>query len=187
MVHHQQLPTNSPTKQNKAWWNQFGFVQKKKDTTVQYTYYQRTFDVGERSTSSFLLTELRFFQAHDSADHPVFGKPLRESLRYASVQISTANASGDLYVWGYIPVVVAKWYILSLLFLSLFTSFFVAITIVVFISRKTVRSYCSLMILPHRFRAATEVPGTFRVNGSSRRMRDLQAEFERPPRVCTIS
>ena len=41
--------------------------------------------------------------------------------------------------------------------------------------------------LPHLFRAATEVPGTFRVNGSSRRMRDLQAEFERPPRVCDIS
>jgi hypothetical protein len=46
MVHHQQLPTNPPTKQNKAWWNQFGFVQKKKDTAVQYTYYQRMFDIG---------------------------------------------------------------------------------------------------------------------------------------------
>jgi hypothetical protein len=43
MVHHQQLPANPPTKQNiKAWWNQFGFVQKtKKDTTVEYTYHQR--------------------------------------------------------------------------------------------------------------------------------------------------
>jgi hypothetical protein len=41
--------------------------------------------------------------------HTVFGKPLKESLRYASVQISTANANGELYVWGYIPVVVAKW------------------------------------------------------------------------------
>ena len=38
----------------------------------------------------------------------VFGKPLKESLKYASVQISTANANGELYVWGYIPVVVAK-------------------------------------------------------------------------------
>ena len=38
----------------------------------------------------------------------VFGKPLKESLRYASVQISTANGNGELYVWGYIPVVVAK-------------------------------------------------------------------------------
>ena len=41
--------------------------------------------------------------------------------------------------------------------------------------------------MPHLFHAATEVPGTFRVNGSSRRMRDLQAEFERPPRVRILS
>jgi hypothetical protein len=39
----------------------------------------------------------------------VFGRPLKESLRYASVQIATADATGRLYVWGYIPVVVAKW------------------------------------------------------------------------------
>lgn len=39
----------------------------------------------------------------------VFGRPLKESLKYASVQISTADASGELYVWGFIPVVVAKW------------------------------------------------------------------------------
>jgi hypothetical protein len=30
---------------------------------------------------------------------------------------------------------------------------------------------------------ATEVQGTFRVNGSNKRMRDLQAVFEAPPRV----
>lgn len=49
--------------------------------------------------------------AQDNLDHPVFGKTLTESLQYASVQISTANANGDLYVWGYIPVVVAKWFV----------------------------------------------------------------------------
>lgn len=43
------------------------------------------------------------------ADHPVFGKPLSESLKYASVPISTASQAGELYVWGYVPVVVAKW------------------------------------------------------------------------------
>ncbi|KAJ2922555.1 hypothetical protein H1R20_g14545, partial [Candolleomyces eurysporus] len=75
----------------------------------------------------------------------VFGKPLKESLKYASVQISTANSDGELYVWGYIPVVVAK---------------------------------CGLYLKEN----ATEVPGTFRVNGSNRRMRELQAAFETPPR-----
>jgi hypothetical protein len=39
----------------------------------------------------------------------VFGTPLRQSLKFASVQISTADVNGELYVWGYIPVVVAKW------------------------------------------------------------------------------
>jgi hypothetical protein len=48
----------------------------------------------------------------------VFGRPLKESLRYASVQISTADVSGRLYVWGYIPVVVAKWCV-HVLFISL--------------------------------------------------------------------
>lgn len=75
----------------------------------------------------------------------VFGKPLKESLKYASVQISTANANGELYVWGYIPVVVAK----SGLYLK---------------------------------EQATEIKGTFRINGSNRRMRDLQERFESPPR-----
>lgn len=50
-------------------------------------------------------------------EHAVFGKPLKESLKYASVQISTANSNGELYVWGYIPVVVAKWYV-TVLFTS---------------------------------------------------------------------
>ncbi|KAF7316721.1 Rho GTPase activator [Mycena chlorophos] len=81
----------------------------------------------------------------DNIQHTVFGKPLKESLKYASVQISTANASGELYVWGYIPVVVAK---------------------------------CGLYLKEN----ATEVPGTFRVNGSNKRMRELQAIFETPPR-----
>ncbi|KDQ57075.1 hypothetical protein JAAARDRAFT_131629 [Jaapia argillacea MUCL 33604] len=79
-----------------------------------------------------------------SEERKVFGRPLRESLKYASVQISTANANGELYVWGYIPVVVAK---------------------------------CGLYLKEN-----AEVEGTFRVNGSNKRMRDLQALFETPPR-----
>ena len=44
----------------------------------------------------------------------MFGKPLKDSLKYASVQISTAGKGGELYVWGYIPVVVAKWCALNI-------------------------------------------------------------------------
>lgn len=41
----------------------------------------------------------------DKPEHPedhkaVFGEPLAESVKYASVQISTAGSDGKLYVWG---------------------------------------------------------------------------------------
>ncbi|KAI6155226.1 Rho GTPase activation protein [Pisolithus tinctorius] len=111
----------APTKASLLkWWSQFTNAQKTKKTP-----------------------EYNKAPAHD--EHPVFGRPLKESLKRASVQISTANADGDLYVWGYIPVVVAK---------------------------------CGLHLKDN----ATEVEGTFRVNGSAKRMRDLQAAFEKPPR-----
>lgn len=99
----------------KAWWKQFSLVQR---------------------------TKKEHEEKHGSK---VFGVPLRESLRYASVHISTANADGQLYIWGYVPVVVAK---------------------------------CGLYLKE----TATEVEGTFRVNGSNKRMRELQAIFETPPR-----
>ncbi|KAL0067916.1 GTPase activating protein (GAP) for Rho1p [Marasmius tenuissimus] len=114
-----ETPQSPPSKANlKAWWNHFTFAQRVKK------------------------------EAEGKADEPantVFGKPLKESLHYASVQISTANANGELYVWGYIPVVVAK---------------------------------CGLYLKEN----ATEVEGVFRVNGSNKRMRELQALFEAPPR-----
>ncbi|KAF9260089.1 Rho GTPase activation protein [Marasmius fiardii PR-910] len=115
------LPESSqspPTKASlKAWWNHFTFAQRVKKEA----------------------------EGKDQLAHTVFGKPLKESLHYASVQISTANANGELYVWGYIPVVVAK---------------------------------CGLYLKEN----ATEVEGVFRVNGSNKRMRELQAVFESPPR-----
>lgn len=43
---------------------------------------------------------------------------------------------------------------------------------------------CRLWVLIHIYwYLATEVEGTFRVNGSTKRMRELQAAFETPPRV----
>ncbi|CAA7266973.1 unnamed protein product [Cyclocybe aegerita] len=153
-------PSPPPTKPNlKAWWRGFTFVQGAKrpppDTTTPY-------------------------RPHDTADHPVFGKSLNDSLTYASVQISTANANGDLYVWGYIPVVVAKWFVHSS----------PAHTVQVNVPNSGLylkengwssppHSPVSSLTQPA---AATEVPGTFRVNGSNKRMRDLQAAFETPPR-----
>lgn len=79
--------------------------------------------------------------AAGSAAGLIFGVPLVTSLKNASVQISTAGPDGALYVWGYIPVVVAK---------------------------------CGLYLKEH----ATDVSGIFRVSGSTKRMKDLQAVFE---------
>ncbi|KAI0351696.1 Rho GTPase activation protein [Trametes cingulata] len=114
----QQSQDIAPTKASlKTWWNHFTFAQRVKKEAEE----------------------------KKEGENRVFGKPLNESLKYASVQISTANANGELYVWGYIPVVVAK---------------------------------CGLYLKEN----ATEVEGTFRVNGSNKRMRELQAAFETPPR-----
>ncbi|KAJ8519046.1 hypothetical protein ONZ45_g3948 [Pleurotus djamor] len=115
-------PVQAPTKASlKAWWHSFTFSQRaKKDAEAA------AISKGEPV-------------------HTIFGRPLKESLKNASVQISTANANGELYVWGCIPVVVAK---------------------------------CGLFLKEN----ATEVEGVFRVNGSAKRMRELQAAFEMPPR-----
>lgn len=144
-----------PTKASlKAWWNHFTFAQRpKKDADLQKGAFIRPHSPISRRAHACKAAE----------HHLVFGKPLRDSLKFASVQISTANANGELYVWGYIPVVVAKWCV-------------------------AVSSLC--VILAHRLDSglylkenATEVEGTFRVNGSNKRMRELQALFETPPRV----
>ena len=136
----------------------------------------------------------------------MFGAPLHESLKYASVQISTANTSGELYVWGDIPVVVAKWCVL-ISAQRLFAPGYapdvysdVMLFTVGSISRKMVRcshpiscccTYAIVDFVRLNFlllvRLATEVEGTFRVNGSNKRMRDLQALFENPPKVRLAS
>jgi hypothetical protein len=101
-----------PTKANlKAWWNQFTFTQRaKKESEARKT---------GASVNSFVSAESSYSNLLDHINHTVFGTPLRESLKYASVQISTAG-SGGLYVYGYIPVVVAKWCVLAS---SLFSTF----------------------------------------------------------------
>lgn len=126
-----QSPAVLHTKNNlRAWWKQFTSAPRPRDTR-------------DRPSEKKGLPLPR--PPPTPTQYGVFGKPLKESLKYASVQISTANANGELYVWGYIPVVVAK----SGLYLK---------------------------------EQATEIEGTFRINGSNRRMRDLQAKFETPPR-----
>ena len=38
----------------------------------------------------------------------IFGVPLQESIKYANVAISLANERGESFIYGYVPIVVAK-------------------------------------------------------------------------------
>jgi hypothetical protein len=38
----------------------------------------------------------------------IFGVPLRQSITYANVAISLVDAEGRSYIYGYVPIVVAK-------------------------------------------------------------------------------
>ncbi|KAF8269898.1 Rho GTPase activation protein [Lactarius quietus] len=121
----------------RTWWQQFTAPPK---TTPQHSHSYPNPNSYSRGQAQAVT--------HEYVPPPagsVFGRPLKESLKYAHVQISTADTNGKLYVWGYIPVVVAK---------------------------------CGLFLKEN----ATEIEGTFRVNGSNKRMRELQAIFETPPR-----
>jgi hypothetical protein len=38
----------------------------------------------------------------------IFGVPLRQSITYANVAISLVDGEGKSYIYGYVPIVVAK-------------------------------------------------------------------------------
>lgn len=38
----------------------------------------------------------------------IFGVPLRQSITYANVAISLVDENGQSYIYGYVPIVVAK-------------------------------------------------------------------------------
>ncbi len=44
----------------------------------------------------------------DSKPPGIFGVPLRQSIKYANVAISLVDDSGQSYIYGYVPIVVAK-------------------------------------------------------------------------------
>lgn len=38
----------------------------------------------------------------------IFGVPLSDSIKYANVAISLTNDEGESFIYGYVPIVVAK-------------------------------------------------------------------------------
>lgn len=99
---HQHAPSKASLK---AWWNHFAFAQRaKRDAEEKRGEHRPRLRGCAPPLTSFAATAV-------PPQGPVFGRPLRESLQRASVQISTAGNNGELFVWGHIPVVVAKWYV----------------------------------------------------------------------------
>ncbi|KAI8236176.1 Rho-GTPase-activating protein 5 [Colletotrichum sp. SAR 10_99] len=45
---------------------------------------------------------------HETRPHGIFGVPLRQSITYANVAISLVDENGKSYIYGYVPIVVAK-------------------------------------------------------------------------------
>jgi hypothetical protein len=45
---------------------------------------------------------------HTDAQPGIFGVPLIQSIPYANVAISLFNEHGESYIYGYVPIVVAK-------------------------------------------------------------------------------
>lgn len=50
---------------------------------------------------------LTFLQGQE-APVGIFGVALQDSIRYANVAISLLDAEGNSYIYGYVPIVVAK-------------------------------------------------------------------------------
>jgi hypothetical protein len=64
-----------------------------------YKAFSRYLEVGQKKYAE--LTKV----AEPSA---IFGVPLRQSIGYANVAISLVDAEGKSYIYGYVPIVVAK-------------------------------------------------------------------------------
>jgi GTPase-activating protein SAC7 len=91
----------------------------------------------------------------------IFGVPLAESIRYANVAISLTNEQGESFIYGYVPIVVAK--------------------CGVFLKEKG--KFVSRFVRhPLTCVLATDVEGIFRLSGSAKRIKDLQVIFNSPDR-----
>ncbi|KAL4884235.1 hypothetical protein BJY04DRAFT_215662 [Aspergillus karnatakaensis] len=99
-----------------------------------------------------LTTWWRQFKRNTRKEEPkekthqgIFGIPLKVSIKYANVAISLTNDNGESFIYGYVPIVVAK---------------------------------CGVFLKEK----ATDVEGIFRLNGSAKRIKDLQEIFDSPER-----
>lgn len=102
-----------------SWWKQFKQKQQDDDddqTPEGRAEFQRP-KLPHMSHSSSAITTTKA-NGTASAEHkvipaefaesPIFGVALNKSIKYANVSISLSDPSGEQFVYGYIPIVVAK-------------------------------------------------------------------------------
>ncbi|KAI0424979.1 hypothetical protein F5Y09DRAFT_347166 [Xylaria sp. FL1042] len=56
----------------------------------------------------FQVQPTRHQEARGTRPQGIFGVPLRQSIKYANVAISLIDENGQSYIYGYVPIVVAK-------------------------------------------------------------------------------
>lgn len=109
----------------------------------------------------------------DPKPQGIFGVPLRQSIVYANVAISLVDDTGKSYIYGYVPIVVAKCGV----FLK------EKGTCTVPLSSLRLQPRCGWLLLADvAMCAATTVEGIFRLNGSEKRIKELKHIFDSPDR-----
>jgi hypothetical protein len=63
---------------------------------------------GQRPLSANFEPGLIMCTAENADPQGIFGVPLHTSVKYANVAISLTDAQGNSYIYGYVPIVVAK-------------------------------------------------------------------------------
>ncbi|KAK4179649.1 hypothetical protein QBC36DRAFT_375821 [Triangularia setosa] len=103
----------------------------------------------------------------------IFGVPLRQSITYANVAISLVDEDGKSYIYGYVPIVVAK--------CGIFLKERGACPIVYYNLDGRNRDVPMGVRTNMTFKA-TEIEGIFRLSGSEKRIKELKNIFDSPDR-----
>ncbi|KAL7788325.1 RhoGAP protein [Trichoderma ceciliae] len=115
-------PASPPNKRDlKSWWKNFKLPTKHQETSPQGTPSTSTTSPPagpcafvRRTLASLKKLWLLFrssgidFNLLDHRGPGIFGVPLRQSITYANVAISLVDEQGKSYIYGYVPIVVAK-------------------------------------------------------------------------------
>src|ERR1700709_2700237 len=90
-------PETSARRDLASWWKNFKKGPQRKDD-----------ERGEPPGLDYYRTHLSNIGPEPAEHQEIFGVPLQTSVRYANVAISLSDANGQSYIYGYVPIVVAK-------------------------------------------------------------------------------